>query len=363
MRTRLLAFSLVALVLLQLPLAWPAPPERRPAGCSAGGSICPVRCPASRRGMTSSRFRRRLSRLCAASRWVDCGLGRRSLPPTAATCRQGTSSRSSPAGKCTAWDCGPTARIVAWGDDGSGQVSDTPAGDDFVAIAAGGFHGLALRADGSIVAWGDDGYGQVSDTPAGDDFVAVAGGAYWSLALRADGSIVAWGDDGEGQVSDAPAGDDFVAISAHACGYHGLALRQDGSIAAWGRNWAGGTAPAGNDFTAISAGGEHNLALRTDGSIVAWGDDSRGQVSDTPAGGGFLAVSAGGWHSLAIGPRPPDGFGKQAPPDGAGPCLRPRSCRGRRLRGQPLTSTAWTPPTTTPATALGKVRLRRRVWR
>ena len=33
-------------------------------------------------------------------------------------------------------------------------------------IAAGSFHSLALKADGSIVSWGRDNYGQVSDTPA-----------------------------------------------------------------------------------------------------------------------------------------------------------------------------------------------------
>ena len=50
--------------------------------------------------------------------------------------------------------------------------------------------------------------------PAGNDFVAIAAGAYFGLALkRSDGSLAAWGDNGQGQ-TNVPAGHDFVAISA-----------------------------------------------------------------------------------------------------------------------------------------------------
>ena len=38
-------------------------------------------------------------------------------------------------------------------------------------------------ADGSIVSWGDDTDAQVTDTPSGTDFEAVAGGGYHSLAI------------------------------------------------------------------------------------------------------------------------------------------------------------------------------------
>jgi hypothetical protein len=44
--------------------------------------------------------------------------------------------------------------IVAWGYDNYGQVSNAPEGDDFVAVGAGAYHGLALRSDGTIVGWG-----------------------------------------------------------------------------------------------------------------------------------------------------------------------------------------------------------------
>ena len=51
-------------------------------------------------------------------------------------------------------------RVQAWGLDADGQVTFAPAGDNYVAIAAGDAHGLALRSDGMIVAWGQDDDGQ-----------------------------------------------------------------------------------------------------------------------------------------------------------------------------------------------------------
>jgi|GEM_PF-1473085 len=187
--------------------------------------------------------------------------------------------------------------IVGWGRNNHGQASP-PAGEDFVAIAGGRHHSVALRADGSLVAWGRDQYGQVSGAPAGNDFAAVSAGSDYAVALRADGSVAAWGRDQYGQVSGAPAGNDFVAIAAGS--NHGLALRADGSIVGWGSNFSGeASPPAGNDFAAISAGGGHSLALRADGSLVGWGDDDFGEASP-PAGNDFAAISAGGGHSLAL---------------------------------------------------------------
>ena len=50
-----------------------------------------------------------------------------------------------------------------------------PAGNDFVAIAAGSVHSLALKSDGSLVGWGYNCYGQ-TNVPAGNDFVAISAG-------------------------------------------------------------------------------------------------------------------------------------------------------------------------------------------
>jgi len=185
--------------------------------------------------------------------------------------------------------------IVGWGYNYSGQATP-PAGNDFLAISAGGYHSLALKSDGSIVGWGYNYYGQATP-PAGNDFIAISAGLYHSLALKSDGSIVGWGYNYSGQATP-PAGNDFLAISAG--GYHSLALKSDGSIVGWGDNYYGqATPPAGNDFLAISAGEYHSLALKSDGTIVGWGYNYYGQATP-PAGNNFIAISAGGYHSLAL---------------------------------------------------------------
>lgn len=189
--------------------------------------------------------------------------------------------------------------LTAWGNDVFGQTSGTPTGFEFVSVVAGGWHGYALRADGTIAAWGNDDSGQVSNTPSGS-FVAVAAGGFTGYALAADGSISAWGYNGMGQVLNAPTGTGFVAIAG---GYdHAYALRSNGSIVAWGENFEGQVsgAPAGVGFKAIAAGEEHGYALRADGSIAAWGRDADGEVSGTPGGTGFLAIAAGGHNGYAL---------------------------------------------------------------
>ena len=50
-------------------------------------------------------------------------------------------------------------------------------------VAAGGYHSLALKSDGSIVGWGSNDYGEASP-PEGNDFVAIAASWDYSLAIR-----------------------------------------------------------------------------------------------------------------------------------------------------------------------------------
>jgi hypothetical protein len=96
-----------------------------------------------------------------------------------------------------------------------------------VAIAGGGFHSLALLANGTVVVWGDNTYGQTNMPADLTNVVAIVGGGFHSLALRANGTVVAWGLDTAGQ-TNAPA--DLTNVVAVAGGYrHSLALENDGS--------------------------------------------------------------------------------------------------------------------------------------
>jgi len=54
-----------------------------------------------------------------------------------------------------------------------------PVGNDFIGIAAGNAHSLALKRDGSIVGWGI-----LADPPEGNDFIAIAAGDHHGLAIK-----------------------------------------------------------------------------------------------------------------------------------------------------------------------------------
>jgi alpha-tubulin suppressor-like RCC1 family protein len=77
-----------------------------------------------------------------------------------------------------------------------------PAGlSNVVAIAAGGYHNLALRADGTVIAWGYNAYGQTNIPLNGTNIVAVGAGGSHSLLLKADGKVIAWGYNTGGQTN------------------------------------------------------------------------------------------------------------------------------------------------------------------
>ena len=187
--------------------------------------------------------------------------------------------------------------IVAWGWCDYGQC-DVPAPNAyFVAVAAGEMHGLALKADGSISAWGWNDYGECDVPEPNEDFIALAAGDKHSLGLKADGSIVAWGAWHWG-VPEPNAG--FVAIAAaHA---HSLGLKADGSIVAWGNNSGGQCdVPEPNaDFRAIAAGSGSSIGIKSDGSIVVWGSNSHGQCEVPEPNTGFVAATADGGRILGV---------------------------------------------------------------
>lgn len=139
------------------------------------------------------------------------------------------------------------------------------------AIAAGGFHYLALDDQGQVWAWGDHrsgqlGIGRTNDVdhmktaarvafPLDVNIVSISAGASFSLALDDRGYVWAWGDNEEGQLGN---GHDNNRQSQHypiqvttadgllnhiqsisAGQYHSLAVDKDGVIWGWGANWNG----------------------------------------------------------------------------------------------------------------------------
>ncbi len=203
-----------------------------------------------------------------------------------------------------------TGTVVAWGWNNHGQTN-VPAGlSSVIAIAAGGYHSVALKTDGTVVAWGagkrntgsiqDIDYGQ-SIIPAGLSGVrAIAAGVVHTVALKSDGTVVAWGANFFGE-TNVPSGlTGVIAIAAG--GNSSAALKGDGIVVAWGNSGSGQrNLPAGlNGVTAIAVGGYHTVALKGDGTVVAWGYNGRGQTNVPPGLTGVTAIAAGGLHTVAL---------------------------------------------------------------
>jgi autotransporter-associated beta strand protein len=197
--------------------------------------------------------------------------------------------------------------VIAWGNNVSGQCDVPGNATGVVAIGAGGSHTLAALADGTVLAWGANDSGQTSVPANATNVVALAAGDSHSLALRGDGTIVAWGDNSWGQATVPTDATNIVAIAAGA--QHSLALKADGTVLAWGGNLGPFGTYAGqtdvpwnlNQATAIAAGGFHSLAAQNDGTVLGWGDNSAAQISVPPNLTNAVALAAGYAHSLALG--------------------------------------------------------------
>jgi hypothetical protein len=102
-------------------------------------------------------------------------------------------------------------------------VSTVPTGlKNVVAIAAGDYHSLALKSDGTIVGWGNNVNGAVTIPAAAKSIVAIAAGAYHSLGLKSDGTVLAWGYNGSGVGSVPPGLTKITSVNAGS--YHNLVL-------------------------------------------------------------------------------------------------------------------------------------------
>ncbi len=91
-------------------------------------------------------------------------------------------------------------------------------------VAAGYYHSLGLKEDGSIVAWGWNAQGQCTVPAPNTGFVDFSGGGYHSLGLKEDSSIVAWGYNYYGQCTVPAPNTDFVDLAGglyHSLGLHG----------------------------------------------------------------------------------------------------------------------------------------------
>ena len=233
--------------------------------------------------------------------------------------------------------------VWAWGNNDWGQLGNGSATPSYggvayaaqvtglsnvVAIAAGHWHSVAVKSDGSVWTWGLNSTswdanrnGQLGDgttttrlTPVrvlgvgGVGYLSgvakVAAGASFTLALKSDGTVYGWGTNLEGELGNGNKTTSLTPVQAGvsnitdlAAGYWlSLALKSDGTVWAWGRNDMGqlgnGTTqaltgistPAAvsglSSVTAIHAGVSFGVALKSDGTVWAWGENASGQLGN-----------------------------------------------------------------------------------
>jgi alpha-tubulin suppressor-like RCC1 family protein len=217
---------------------------------------------------------------------------------------------------------------------GTGQTAPcTQFIDSVSAVAAGGFHSLAVDGIGTVWGWGLNQSGQVGTTaavttapvrntplfaqlhqqPGSPVATAVAAGANHSLALDSRGVVWGWGDNGFGQLGNgtfsypmdgapyiawAITFPEAVIIVAIACGArHSLALDNNGFVWAWGLNDHGQLGissfeerinkptklihfPPNTRIVAIAGGASHSLAIDSAGRVWAWGANLVGQLGN-----------------------------------------------------------------------------------
>jgi alpha-tubulin suppressor-like RCC1 family protein len=270
-------------------------------------------------------------------------------------------------------------RLLGWGFNGDGQLGQGREGEDaipvptpsapeivggkaVVAMALGGYVGMASATDGTIFASGrGDQTGRSGPQEEGIPYpvdlstalpntpvVGMSAGFSHILVLGANGSMGAWGSNAHGQLnnggtqssavplalnkSGALAGKSVTAVTSGVFG--NLVLCSDGSVVGWGQNGSGElgsgsmetpSAPvavvntgvlANKTVVSIASGRNHILALCSDGTLVSWGLNSSGQLgignttsSSVPmlvsrtgvlAGKTVTAIAAGGDFSMAL---------------------------------------------------------------
>ena len=158
-----------------------------------------------------------------------------------------------------------TAVAVGYNEYGQCVVSDWT---DIIQVAAGGYHTVGLRSNGTMVAvgWNED---RQCDVGEWNDLIQVDAGKHHTVALRANGTVLATGWNGYGQCDV----DDWTNIIQISAGfYHTLGLRSDGTVLAVGVD-TGGRLEVGEwtNIIQVDGGAHHTVGLRSDGTVVAVG--------------------------------------------------------------------------------------------
>jgi alpha-tubulin suppressor-like RCC1 family protein len=148
---------------------------------------------------------------------------------------------------------------------------------NWLAIAAGSGHRLAIGSDGQLYAWSpNNSFGQlgtgntnrqsfptlVASPPGVTNWTAVAAGANHSLGIGGDGLLYAWGSNSEKQSGTGSTGTGTNS-TAPAKFLSPIQVLLPPGISSW---------------SAVAAGLGHSLAIGNDCQLYAWGGNSGGEL-------------------------------------------------------------------------------------
>lgn len=204
---------------------------------------------------------------------------------------------------------------------------------DWVNVAAGESHSLAIKADGTLWAWGWNVYGQIGDSTNvnklspvmisnDSNWVDIAAGKWHSIGIKADGTIWGWGNGGYGAIGNGVHKSEIVPKQIGiennwvtiASGFHtSYAIKADGTLWAWGNNssfqlginnniskkYAPVKVDSSTNWISVNGNFLSAIALKADGTLWTWGGNAPKPVkygSDTD----WIAIDNGASHSFAI---------------------------------------------------------------
>ncbi len=243
--------------------------------------------------------------------------------------------------------------------------------DCIVSISSGDYHAAAVKSDGTVWTWGYGYYQQLGwdstglpfhsspkphQVPGISDAVAVAAGGYHTLVLRGNGTVLAFGRNDEGQLGDGTTTTRFTPMTVpgltnvaavRAGTWHSLAILQDGTVRGWGDN--GGKLGNGSMDRAfapvqpldigpvldVQGGYYHTMYLRADKTVWVSGWNVYGELGPRPYPEPLRPLPVTGiFNALAVGA----GWGTSfALSSGVGPYIWQQPENKTVLVGQPAT--------------------------
>jgi len=228
-----------------------------------------------------------------------------------------------------------SGKIIGFGKDVGGTISDAPEGFGFKDISSGNKHTCVINKIDEVQCWGQDNSRSVKGAPKGIKFKSISvskisscglvkeNGSYfrlvknparWHRGYKSNvleksptkvvaGEIVCWGATTNDVIKHVPSGFKFLSFSIGS--YHGCGI-MDGShtLKCWGSSRVNKDilerAPLSTKMTMVSVGLSMACALTRDQEVTCWGSNLENQVSNTPKRVKFSMVFVGSGHACGI---------------------------------------------------------------